>query len=63
LTKQASLETGWHLKFDRAGTLISKEKVSKKDGTQVIVKDLFQDLPVRLIEFKKTYKQQYVKAI
>lgn len=29
----------------------------------MIVKDLFHDLPVRLIEFKKTYKQQYVKAI
>jgi DNA mismatch repair protein PMS2 len=63
LTKQSDQETGWHLKFDKAGTLISKEKVSKKDGTQVIVKDLFHELPVRLIEFRKTYKQQYAKAI
>lgn len=29
----------------------------------MIVKDLFHDLPVRLIEFKKTYKQQFAKAI
>jgi len=27
------------------------------------VKDLFKDLPVRLIEFKKGYKSQYSKAI
>ena len=55
-TKRPADETGWSLRFDHLGTLISKEKVSKKDGTQVIVKDLFRDLTVRYIEFKKNHK-------
>lgn len=33
LTKKQAQQTGWCLKFDKAGTLISKDKVSKKDGT------------------------------
>lgn len=33
ITKRASDETGWSLKFDHLGNLVSKEKVSKKDGT------------------------------
>lgn len=45
------------------GDVISKEPMAKKDGTSVIVKDLFKDLPVRLNEFKKNYKTQYAKAL
>ena len=56
LTKRASDETGWCLRFDHLGNLTLKEKVSKKDGTQVIVKDLFCDLTVRHTEFKKNHK-------
>ena len=56
LTKRPTDETGWSLKFDHMGTLTSKEKVSKKDGTQVIVKNLFKDLTVRYQEFKKNHK-------
>ena len=63
LTKRASDETGWSLQFDHLGNLTSKEKVSKKDGTQVIVKGLFKDLKVRHIEFKKNHKNQYAKAV
>ena len=29
----------------------------------MIIKDLFKDLPVRLMEFKKTYKTQYARAL
>lgn len=29
----------------------------------MIVKDLFKDLPVRLAEFKKSYKNQYARAL
>ena len=57
ITKRASDATGWVLNFDHMGTLASKEKISKKNGTQVIIKDLFKDLAVRYIEFKKTYKK------
>ena len=63
MTKKASDETGWPLKFDHLGNLTSKEKVSKKNGTSVVVKELFQDLTVRFIEFKKNHKNQYAKAI
>ena len=63
MTKKASDETGWSLKFDHLGNLTSKEKVSKKNGTSVVVKELFQDLTVRFIEFKKNHKNQYAKAI
>ena len=63
ITKKPSQECGWVLNFDHLGTLISKEKISKKNGTQVVIKDLFRDLAVRLVEFKKSYKAQYAKAI
>ena len=43
--------------------MTEKEKVSKNNGTQVGIKDLFKDLPVRLIEFKKPHKSQFAKAI
>ena len=62
-TKRPGDETGWCLKFDHLGNMIHKEKVSKKDGTQVIVKDLFRDLTVRYVEFKKNHKNQYAKTI
>ena len=55
------------------GDIISKEQIAKqviyldflflKDGTSIIVKDLFKDLPVRLMEFKKNYKTQYARAL
>lgn len=56
LTKREEDETGWSLKFDHMGNLLQKQKVSKKNGTQVIVRDLFRDLAVRLSEFRKTHK-------
>ncbi len=34
-----------------------------QDGTSVIIKDLFKDLPVRLMEFKKNYKTQYARTL
>lgn len=55
-TKRAGDETGWSLKYDHLGNLVSKEKVSKNNGTQVLVKGLFKDLKVRHIEFKKNHK-------
>ena len=33
ITKKASDEYGWVLGFDHLGTLTSKEKISKKNGT------------------------------
>lgn len=63
MTKKASDETGWCLKFDHMGSLTHKQKVSKKDGTQVIVKELFRDLAVRYTEFKKSHKNQFAKAV
>ena len=33
MTKRATDETGWSLKFDHLGNLNFKEKVMKKDGT------------------------------
>ena len=71
-TKQASQSTGWFVKFNHMGDVISKEQMAKKvsvflimyqDGTSVIIKDLFKDLPVRLMEFKKNYKTQYARAL
>ena len=32
-TKRAADETGWQLKFDDLGNLVSKEKLSRNDGT------------------------------
>ena len=63
MTKCPQDEIGWSLKFDHMGNLVTKEKVSKKNGTKVIVRDLFRDLTVRFIEFKKNHKNQYTKAV
>lgn len=54
---------GWHIKFNHMGEVIFKEQMAKQDGTCVIVKDLFKDIHVRLLEYKKTYKTQYAKAL
>ena len=62
-TKRPDWTTGFQIKFDHLGTLIEKTQIARKNGTQVIVKDLFRDLPVRLIEFKKNCKTQYAKCI
>ena len=32
-TKRSADETGWQLKFDDLGNLVSKEKLSRNDGT------------------------------
>lgn len=63
MTKKAADETGWCLRFDHLGNVTHKEKISKKDGTQVSVKDLFRDLAVRFTDFKKSHKNQFAKAI
>ena len=55
-TKQPNEETGFHLVYDKQGTLLTQEKVMKNVGTVVSVKDLFQTLPVRLGEFKKSHR-------
>ncbi|CDW77338.1 mismatch repair endonuclease pms2-like [Stylonychia lemnae] len=62
-TKRPDQNTGWLLKFNHLGDVIQKEQVAKQDGTSVIVKDLFKDLPVRMLEFKKNYKTQYAKTL
>ena len=43
--------------------MIDKTSIARKTGTQVIVKDIFRNLPVRLIEFKKNHKTQYARCI
>lgn len=55
-TKKADWTLGYQLKFDHLGTLVEKTQIARKTGTQVQVKDIFKDIPVRLGEFKKNYK-------
>ena len=51
------------MRYDCQGDLISKEKKERNQGTQVQVSKLFESLPVRLCEFKKTYKLQFQKCL
>ena len=62
-TRKHDEDTGFQLEYDKAGTLVSKEKISKNPGTTVTVRNMFKDLPVRLGEFRKTHKAQYSKCI
>ena len=55
-TKKSEWTHGYQLKFDHLGNLTDKTQIARKNGTQVLVKDLFRDIPVRMGEYKKNYK-------
>jgi len=62
-TKTKSSPTGWKLVFSKDGTLLKTEPFGRKDGTTVILKNIFHSFPVRRRELEKTAKKQYNKIV
>lgn len=62
-TKTKLSPTGWKLIFKKDGTINKKERVGRDHGTTVIVKNLFQSLPVRKRQLETNAKKQYDKIV
>ncbi|CAH7673285.1 hypothetical protein PPACK8108_LOCUS8172 [Phakopsora pachyrhizi] len=58
-----SAPRGWELEFDRMGKMVSKKPCSRPQGTTVLVKSLFQNLPVRRKQFVKDHKRHFNQAL
>ena len=62
-TKVQDEDSGFVVKFDKEGNVISKEKKPLKKGTTVSVRDLFKNNPPRQKEFLKTYSTHYSRCV
>jgi DNA mismatch repair protein PMS2 len=51
--------SGSILVYNHQGDLIKNSKISRQQGTKVVLSELFANLPVRQQEYKKHYKKQY----
>ncbi|KAF1949549.1 DNA mismatch repair protein MutL [Byssothecium circinans] len=54
---------GTKLEFEQSGKLKSTSVVAAKQGTTVVVEQLFYNLPVRRKELEKTIKREYNKVL
>ncbi|KAJ3107346.1 Mismatch repair endonuclease pms2 [Phlyctochytrium planicorne] len=54
---------GTKLEYASSGQLSSSLSFAREKGTTVIIKSLFESLPVRLREFKKNIKREFRKCI
>lgn len=75
ITKTKHDENGWELAFDHNFNLINKKAIRKEVqflslykkiqdvGTEIFIKNLFRELPVRYQEFKANYQHQFAKAV
>ncbi|KAI8062112.1 hypothetical protein BC940DRAFT_309564 [Gongronella butleri] len=60
---QEQAPMGVQLEYDHQGRLISNTPIARSVGTTVSVTQLFDTMPVRLQELKRTYKREYAKAL
>lgn len=64
ITAQASDgPKGTKLEFEQSGKLKSTSVVAAKQGTTVVVENLFHNLPVRRKELEKNVKREYSKVL
>jgi DNA mismatch repair protein PMS2 len=54
---------GTKLEFEPSGKVRGTSVVAAKQGTTVVVEDLFYNLPVRRKELEKTIKREYSKVL
>ncbi|KAJ3195958.1 Mismatch repair endonuclease pms2 [Irineochytrium annulatum] len=54
---------GMKLEFDYHGKLKSSVSTAREKGTTVVIKNIFESLPVRYREFKKNIKKEYGKCV
>ncbi|XP_061928036.1 mismatch repair endonuclease PMS2 isoform X2 [Apis cerana] len=63
ITRHSTNEHGFKLQFDYNGLLEKKEPCAREVGTTVHVKNIFKCLPVRVKEFQRNLKKEYIRAI
>lgn len=63
ITRHCTSEYGFKLQFDHNGLLQKKEPCAREIGTTVHVKNIFKCLPVRVKEFQRNLKKEYIRAI
>lgn len=52
-----------HLTFDKSGKLLNSSNIARSVGTTIIIKNLFHNLPVRLQEFQRNIKKEYMQCL
>lgn len=62
-TRFKSAKVGHRLEYDHHGKITKKSCTARQQGTTVILKDIFQPLPVRHKEFEKNLKRDYSKLL
>ncbi|GAU97367.1 hypothetical protein RvY_08678-2 [Ramazzottius varieornatus] len=62
-TKTASDKTGCNLTYDRQGALVSKAPLQKQPGTTVVVRKLFNHMPVRRETMVKQSRKEFAKIL
>ncbi|KAG9306232.1 hypothetical protein G9A89_016136 [Geosiphon pyriformis] len=60
---QKHAPTGQKIEYDSNGQISKQSPIAREAGTTVIVKKLFETLPVRFREFKKNIRRDYAKAL
>ncbi|CAI2191264.1 5655_t:CDS:10, partial [Funneliformis geosporum] len=60
---QEETPTGVKLEYDSHGRLIKKSPTARERGTSIILRGLFESVPVRHREFKKNIKREFGKAL
>ncbi|CAG8533298.1 16067_t:CDS:10 [Funneliformis mosseae] len=59
---QEEIPTGVKLEYDSHGRLIKRSPTARERGTSIILRGLFESVPVRHREFKKNIKREFGKA-
>ncbi|CAG8614777.1 7767_t:CDS:2, partial [Funneliformis caledonium] len=60
---QEEIPTGVKLEYDSHGRLIKRSPTARERGTSIILRGLFESVPVRHREFKKNIKREFGKAL
>eukprot|EP01104_Vermistella_antarctica_P002413 TRINITY_DN12656_c0_g1_i1.p1 TRINITY_DN12656_c0_g1~~TRINITY_DN12656_c0_g1_i1.p1 ORF type:complete len:950 (-),score=186.26 TRINITY_DN12656_c0_g1_i1:28-2877(-) len=61
-TRDKDAATGFKLKYDYGGNLVSTSRQAREQGTTVTVTNLFKSLPVRHAEFCRNLKREFAKV-
>ncbi|KAK6094653.1 ATP-binding mismatch repair protein, variant 2 [Batrachochytrium dendrobatidis] len=58
-----TMPLGFKLEYNLSGEVIQKSRIARAPGTTIQITNIFSQLPVRLCEFKRQIKKEYIKCI